>query len=328
MKIALLAMILLVFVSGCTVFDFGSDVIKINQARKEEGVKDVMEIGNVQTIPKSPVLPDQPLMLSMTLENKDKTKDASVVRVDLFDAPLLKSSEGALCNSRNKPCRASVCGSDACVLLPAEQKYISFDLLSPTENEIANIKQDINPRFTVNYDFKGETTLLIPVVNVEEVKKLQRQGKEVAIDSPHIVGSGPVKVNIETTQKFLLAGYGTTLLFTVEDVGNGDVLNSKIKKDDLSITFPGDISITSDTGPLFLFDCERGKSLDTPETEGRTCQNTREIDLFLGKSMPLRFELKAPEIGKPFESYQIKADVKYTYELRGSAAITVKPYGS
>lgn len=96
---------LLVVVSGCIALPnvFGNDVINIQQSTTQNGARDILIVKDVQTIPKSPLLPNQQLLMSLIVENKDRLKTAQNVRVDLFNAPLLRSVSNDP-NLNNKPC--------------------------------------------------------------------------------------------------------------------------------------------------------------------------------------------------------------------------------
>lgn len=94
-----LSLVVLVLISGCVGIPdvFGRDVISIQQSVVENGVRDVLVIKDIQTIPKSPLLPNQQIVLSFIVENRDKLKSSLAV-VDLFNAPTMRSVAGEPCN--------------------------------------------------------------------------------------------------------------------------------------------------------------------------------------------------------------------------------------
>src|SRR5437667_78525 len=87
-------------IAGCSNIQcvFGCDVVSVQTKTVENGVRDVIAIKDVQTIPKSPLLPDQGVLLSFIIENRDALRSADAY-VDLFNAPTMKSPDGKSCNS-------------------------------------------------------------------------------------------------------------------------------------------------------------------------------------------------------------------------------------
>lgn len=89
----------LVLISGCISIPdvFGRDVISIQQSVIENGVRDVIVVKSIETIPKSPLLPDQQMVMSFILENRDNLK-SSRAYVDLFNAPTMRDLFDRPCN--------------------------------------------------------------------------------------------------------------------------------------------------------------------------------------------------------------------------------------
>lgn len=347
-----LPILLLVFAAGCVnlpgLFP-GQDVINANPTSTEEGFRDVLIIKDISTIPKSPILPDQDILFSFTIENRDKDKKAENVVVDLFDAPLFKKG-AVLCNEQ-KVCKPDRCGSDSpCTILPGDQKQINFALKAPSKNELANLKSDIDLSFSVRYTFTGSTLFKTVIVNLEEIKARQRAGSAISLDIQEFFGSGPMKIDADLKgAPYILSPYSASITFTVKSLGDtsrGSLLNSRIPKSEtgkevFNITFPKELlnlqpqSTASPTDinakldvPAEYFTCrERGTSID--------CLNTQneEISLFKGESTQLLFRIKeTPDLenypGKPpFKSFDIKAELNYVYEVRDSAKVVVTPIG-
>jgi hypothetical protein len=108
--------LLLAFViiaSGCTGIPdlFGGDVINVQEKVVENGERDVIIVKGVQTIPASPLLPSQQIVLSFILENRDNLEDATAY-VDLFNAPTMREAcPGDSC----RPCNLYT-GSSSCTI--------------------------------------------------------------------------------------------------------------------------------------------------------------------------------------------------------------------
>ncbi|MBI2578623.1 MAG: hypothetical protein HYW26_02840 [Candidatus Aenigmarchaeota archaeon] len=257
MKFVLL-IIAVVFAAGCTsqLPTFGLDAISVNKEISIEGDRDVLAIRDKLTIPKSPILTDQSVQFSYVLENKDTAKKAENVRIDLFDAPLMKrkSSDGPLCNfgrdssgnfAESRSCFPNECKSrdgNACVLsdiLPGEQRQVTFDLFSPSQGQIAGLKTDLKMNFKVTYNFEGSTSFTVPVVNLEEITARQRAGDKIKVDVTKSIGSGPIQVDPELFgSSYILGGQSGTFFFVIKNKGKGNLPSSQVPKGGLCVYFP------------------------------------------------------------------------------------------
>ncbi|MBI2076098.1 MAG: hypothetical protein HYT72_02515 [Candidatus Aenigmarchaeota archaeon] len=360
--------LLLVFISGCVNLPgFGTDVINANPTSSEEGFRDVLVIKDISTIPRSPVLPEQDILFSFVIENRDKDKKAENVIVDLFDAPLFKSPTEKddkgnliLCNDGTKPCKPDRCGvASPCTILPGDQKQINFALKAPSKSELANLRSDIELSFSVRYAFTGSTLFKTVVVNLDEIKARQRAGNPISLDIPEFFGSGPMKIDAKLEgAPYILSPYGASITFTIKSLGDpsiGSLLNSKIPKTEVDangkvtkevfkIIFPKEL-MNLHTKTASITETDIKDKLDFPaeyftcteDSISIRCLNNykvdatgkyEEISLFKGESTPLFFRIKeTPAIREPFRSFDIKAELNYTYELRSSARITVMPIG-
>ena len=226
-----------IFVSGCASIPdvFGGDVIKVQTRSVEEGVKDSLVVSDILTIPSSPLLPDQEVVLSFIIENREKIRPVRNIRVDLFNAPGFKNPAGALCNSGIGVCRpegfecdsAGVCRLP--ILLPGEQRLVQYTLKAPSRQQIANIKTQARLDFKVIYDFDGTLNFVIPAVNKDEIIRRQREGQPISVVFDRSFSSGPVRIDVEPLGvKYLLARFETILLFSIRNVGSGTIVKSEI----------------------------------------------------------------------------------------------------
>ncbi len=63
---------------------------------------------------------------------------------------------------------------------------------------------------------------------------------------------------------------------------------------------------------------------DVPDKQ--VCWNYGPVDMIKGASIPLQFQLHAPGlVAEPSESYDIRIEIAYTYELRDSAQARIVP---
>lgn len=315
MRFALIFLVLcmLVLSAGCTQLPFvGQDVIKVSNPTSQDGPGDVLVIKNIDTLPHTPVVPGQKMILSFVVENTDTLRTANNVRISLYDAPLFKDGKDRYyCN--DQPCKSIEC-PDSCSILPGEQKLITFDLMAPSSDAIAGIITDATINFKVQYDFNTSTIYRVAVVNMDEIKLRQRAGETISIEAPQVYGSGPVRVNAELRgSPFILSEYEGSLIFTVKDTGSGTIENGKIKVNDFSITLPAGILNNEAQKEIF------------GECTSECINSKKELEIFKKSSIPLIFRIGSVKISEPFKTYDIRANVKYTYELRDSVKVSISP---
>lgn len=235
-----------IFVSGC-VFPgnfFGQDVLKIHTTTTTDGVADILTISDITTIPRSPLLPEREVLLSFVVKNNDLIRSVRQVTIDLFDAPLFKDKKtGVICNAifssgRLQPCQANPdntgrggrCSiSEDCPILPGAEEQALFSLITFSQDEIANVKQDTHLNFKVNYNFDSSLTYSLPVVNMEEIIKRQRAGQSTDIVISKTHSSGPAQIDVELLgAPYVLAESPATLVFKLRNTGSGTIKNSNI----------------------------------------------------------------------------------------------------
>ncbi|MDI6721604.1 MAG: hypothetical protein QMD85_04390 [Candidatus Aenigmarchaeota archaeon] len=228
-----------------------------------------------------------------------------------------------------------------CLMLPGEQRPINFYLKTPTEQEIVGIKTEPVLDYRVLYDFESNSLFVMPVIDMEEIIKSQRSNDKINLDIIKSHGSGPVKTDMELYgTKYMLSGQSATLIFKISNIGRGNVLNSQIEKKSFILKMPADI--IGNAGKLVMPDGETFEPATEREKTGIRfkcgwkdaeiyCSNIEPIEMYKDQTRgSLRFEItKVANINQPFKSFEIKASVvKYTYELRGSQEITIKPFES
>lgn len=239
-------LIVIIFISGC----IGSDTVQSTIKTDEQGFKDVLTVNGIETIPKSPLLPDQDFTLFFTLENLDDEENIKDVEVKLFNPSVFKdqngnSCAGGLCKTENNLCDSS----KKCNLLPFEQKQIQFLLSAPSGDEIADIKLETGIDFSVDYTYTANTFFEIPVVTLNEIEQRQRAGQTLSITGNKIKTSGPIQIEAEIRgSQYVLAGQDANFIFTIINEGDdrrGNLYESEIKANTMTIEFPA-VFFTSD----------------------------------------------------------------------------------
>lgn len=327
MKKALLGILLVALATGCTGLSgvFGGDILKIKTNIIQEGQKDILVIKDAATIPKSPMLPDQEFVFSFLLENVDKKEHAELALVELFNAPTVKNKGRELCN--NVP--AGNCVPDNCgpgkeceTVLPGEQIPVSFELITPTEDEIVKIKTTPTLDYRVKYGFTSSSLFIMPSVDMDEIRKRQISNDKISLEMTKSYGTGPVKVDMELFgTPYILSGHDATLIFRITNNGRGEVEGSVIPP----YNFVAQIPYSLAEGEVTVPDAKRFSCTNTGVFI--ECANTEPIQLYKDQTRgSIMFKFRTTDIDVPFLSYEIRASAAYTYELRGTQEITVKPF--
>jgi len=303
---------MIIFLSGCN-----GEIIQTEEIETELGFRDVLVIDDITTIPNSPIISDINVELSFIIENKDTEKKAEGVTVELFDAPFFKNKNGELCNSATNACKPDECDvGDPCTIFPHGKKQISFSLKAPSADELGMLETDVALQLRVNYEFEGSLLYTTKVIDMEEIKTRQRAGESETLVISKDLGSGPIQIYVEVLgAPYIISGSSGTLLFTVKDMGtNGFLKNSKILENKLTVEFPEGVGTIEADG----FKCKGGYN----------CENSDEIELFGGESATLYFRILDVELaeGIPYQSFPVKVNVPYTYELRDSIDVKIKPH--
>ncbi len=357
-----LALVSVVLVSGCTIPGnfFGNDVVSVQTKTIENGARDVIVVKDIGTIPTSPMLPDQEVLLSFIVANVDNQRSADLY-VDLFNAPLMKSRTGMSCNEYAPVSTARNCVpvdncaiGVGCSVLAGEEKPVTFNLRTPSETDIKSIKTDVKLNFKTVYSFKGSLNFMLPVVNMEEIVKRQRAGEKTDLTMTKSYSSGPVMIDAEIQgAPYIISNLGSisqnpesTIFFKIRNRGSGNIVNSQIENSMMTITFPQEfyvvpeaaastagISLSSGYFANDKFSC-------TSTTQGTVCRNDRIVQKATGKDdlglIPLYKDESRSNIGfkvrmkdpllEPFRTFTITADVNYEYEIRSSVDITINPF--
>ena len=376
--------LVVVLISGCTALGglFGGDVINVQQSTVQNGIQDVVVVKDMLTIPKSPLLPDQQLTLSFIVENKDKLMNVKNVRIDMFNAPTIRNSGGTLCNlyvasgytpcainvgtcvgaeppppnvqvtpSQQRYCMPDQCGSGganepaACVILPGEEKPITFTLMTPSSADIKNIKTETKINFKATYEFDGSLNYIVSAISADEILKRQRSGDKATLFTTKSYGSGPVQIDVELQgAPYILSGNNpinpdqpeTVMFFTIQNRGSGTLVNSQIDSGKMQIIFPPELEIVNGKYS------EQFLCTDITDINGQRtlCTNTGNVDstgkkvsdgvipLYKDQSRSsLRFTVKLKQpLNEPFRSLQITSTVNYNYELRDYVDLTINPF--
>ncbi len=225
----------IVAISGCTIPSdlFGKREIKVDVKTTEEGFRDILVLKDIKTIPTSPVLPDQQMILTFIIENRDKEKVARDVKAVIFDSSAFRQIG-----------LADQCYDDShkCTILPGEQKMITFNLRAPTMTQTGGVKISQRISFRVEYVYTGATLQDVLVVKLDEIISRMRQGETISLKKEDVHGSGPLQIMAGIKgAEYTLPDLDATFEFTIMSKGDksqGSVRDSRIGPRGFSITFP------------------------------------------------------------------------------------------
>ncbi|MBI4896676.1 MAG: hypothetical protein HY832_03980 [Candidatus Aenigmarchaeota archaeon] len=329
-----LLLVCILLVSACTTLQgtVGSDVIKVQSTETYIGVKDLLSIGEIKTIPKSPVPPNTPIALSFILQNNDDTVPLEKVKKNLFDAPgfsgVTADNTKTLCNSNPDNCfpRDNMCTDRGgfCIILPLEQKEIIYNLTTPSTAVIKSVGSEVTLSFLASYEVESSSQFVFPVVDFEEIKKQQAGSSTVTVPASATHGRGPLVVDMEVVgSPYVLSTYPGRLAFRVRNAGGGEVVSCGTSTEcpglrgrtvKMQIEFPKGMTVTPPTGFTSVGDymyenIDRDITFVNKESAGSIIFPFDPINI----------------AGKPFISEPIKVTLTYFYEIRGSAPIRIQP---
>jgi len=308
---------------------FGSEVIKPTVTTIVTGVTDVVAIEGVQTLPSGSILPDQSVRLFMNIVSKDTDplKPVKNTVVQLYDASVFKNPR------TNQLCNVVGCQPDSPLsptLQAGETKSIVFSLKAPTTAEIANIITRATLSWLVRYDYTAKTNYDILLVSEQEILRLQQLGQTLSAPVQNIQGAGPVKIDVTMPITFAMVatpGAGSTtspdivVSFKLRNAGSGFLKDNKIRGSEFTIEFPN-IGLVVDRPSQFdaCSSTAQGSIVCTSSAQG-------DIEFFKKETIPLQFKIRPYPLpyDVPHRTFTVKATVDYTYELRGSVTLEIKP---
>jgi len=321
--IVLITLIAAVAIAGCVgqfpgLPGFGSDVIKPSLTTSIAGVADIVTVENVQTLPSSPFFTDQVMRLTMNVVSKetDVLRTISNVYVSLYDASVLKDKEGGeFCNAKVGGC-APEPPLPPYILRASETKAITFMLKAPSASEIAGIITTAMLNWLVKYDYSSTTSYDILTVSESEITRLQQQGQTLSVPLQNIQSAGPIKVDVSLGSAFTTPLQNAYITVKLRNIGSGFQTGNKISAGKLTVDFsnvPLDQIVSVPDN--FAEKCDN-----------LICTNTKDIEMFKKESVPLLFVIRTKlNEGTPHHTSTITASVNYTYELRGSTTVEIRP---
>ena len=297
----LFLLILLIFISGC----LGRQKEGGNQTVPEgedEALK--FEIGSPGKEPEEEfeVYPNQIFKLQVRLLNQvnDDIRNVYFKITDPYGLHL-KTLD---CGEVGQPKDNYTCFYD--VINRWTEKKIDIIFKTPSEEEIA-IERNLKPEFTLTYDFSGETSFYIPILDEKEksteAKMMLKQTK------------GPIHLNIERSgegEEWEMEGNVFAILVKFEDVFNPKS-QITIDKKSFELKLKNNLKANiSDFGPCDFEISNNGTVLRLKE------------NITLPMQVPLLCTLKAGEVETGWEYGIVEASYEYTYKVVKTLLVKVK----
>ncbi|OGI12193.1 hypothetical protein A3K64_02570 [Candidatus Micrarchaeota archaeon RBG_16_36_9] len=295
-KIILSSLILVLLVSGCSLFPTSGTQVK-------ELPPDVISIQNITVLPSTSVRERDQFSIYFDLLNQDEFNENSVT-YNIYDTGLCTWTGGDP-GSKNGTIDQ---------IYPLETRQIEWNFQAPSKEEIANLRITCPIRFRFDFSYKAKSQIDLLVINSDHMKEIQRSGKTVTFSPTINVGRGPIKIYFDFgTSLPVKNNSDLTIYVKVEDKGTG--LLRQINAGNFIITFPPEFTVNDDACPYFL--C-------TDSSSGRVCTN-EVIPIISKKSLDIRCSgIKTPDVNIE-KTYFISAVLDYDYYVTGESDVEVKP---
>ena len=202
-------LLLIIFISGCV-----EQNGEITPEYNDEALKVQIELTDR-------VLPSQGVNMKVYLTNQveNEVKDVYFRVTDFYGLNLISQ----ICPENNAIPQSecgfgiSMCGCGSFNVQSLDEEEIEFRFKVPSQEEISRIGRELEPEFTLEYYYEGETTYFIPIIGPSE--------KSTSAKSELIQTKGPIHVDIDrgftsSSNDWERQGSGFSIVVDVKDVVN------------------------------------------------------------------------------------------------------------
>jgi len=296
--------LLMIFISGCVEQDG-----EIIPEYKDEALKMEIEVTGK-------VLPSQAINMKVYLTNqvRDDIENVEFRITDFYGLVLVSQ----ICPENNVITNCGFistnCGCGPFDVQTLDEEEMSFVFRVPSQEEVARIGRELQPEFTLEYDYHGETTYFIPIINVDE--------KSTSAKPQLIQTKGPIHVDIDrgftsSTGAWEIEGGGFSIVMWVKDVVNhkNELVIYDLDEDKGKDVFKVDLT-------NLIFDPNTRLACDFDKTSFEP-----NLDIELPMDVPLVCALvgKFPSQPAPPWVYgQVKMNYKYRYKMVEAKSIKVE----
>lgn len=284
--------LIIIFISGCVKQD-GEFVPEYY----DEALKMETEVSGE-------VLPEQAINMRIHLTNQVEHEVTNVeLRITDFYGLKLRSQ---VCpeNKQISDCGfiSTICGCGLFDIQSLDDEEINFVFQVPSKDEIARIGRELEPEITLSYDYRGETTFLIPILGPNE--------RYTSAKAQLVQTTGPIHVEIErgftqSSDPWERSGSGFSIVVRVKDV-----INSK-----------NEMTIYKDNFDVSLTNLER-------KTEYGHCDFDASMSPDKNITLPMKTPLVCAIVGNsgdaPWVYGQVRANYDYRYKVVETKSIKVE----
>ncbi|MDD5416381.1 MAG: hypothetical protein PHU12_00200 [Candidatus Aenigmarchaeota archaeon] len=351
--IPVIAILLVVTVSGCVDFPGFSSLFGTNQQTVEQS-PDIIIMKDVNVIPNPPIMAGNDFSLTFILKNQDMSGQ-EIKNVDLklynwgvcepkytddqinFYPDGWEEKEGYWINTFDE-------------MTSQEEQLIELEFTAPSNERIGKLSADCPIKWEVSYDFSAISQDDFAVISRERNKELAKAGLTwEGSDQPEYVGIGPVKLYYRfNTPMPVQSGSSIQFALWAEDRGVG--IYPKILANTMFIKVPKEwVSSDFDTANA---SCKGGFEVLTSEqlTTGTlpnsatayaiadvgvdkddyvTYTNYKDISFINRKTPEIICSFTAPDLdtaGVPEKTYLFSANVTdYNYKVLEDQTVNIKP---
>lgn len=310
-----------VFVSGCVE---GGDLQSIfssltGQQETVVAPKDVLLIQDIQVIPSPPITAstgsiDSTFTLTFQVVNigeaQEGSKEADLVKVYGYDWGRCEPRD-AIVNDMIQGLQGQET-SDISIFPGGGAEIVQWEFKAPTNEDLGRMEGKCPIRFKLQYQFDAHTTSDIAVVSKQRLIEASRAGQTISVTPVQTQSRGPIKISVNyDTKQPVAEDLVIPVIIKVHDVGSG--MYEKVPNGILEVDFP----FPDDWVTCYNFDME---------PDSGKWKNQKEIPLIKGETPIIRCDINTQNINiEDIKTYNIRADMTYTYTLYGEKDVTIKP---
>lgn len=357
--IPVVAILLVIFVSGCVGFEGFSSLFGGPTQATVEQTPDIMITKDVRVIPTPPILADSDFTVLFTLKNQDMSQDIENVNVKLYDwgicNPVVNAGVPDFLPNPN-----DWINGDGYFTMPFdeffgnEEKVIELNFKAPDNARIGNIEADCPIKWEVNYTFDAVSQDDFIVISKDRKRELDVANQAWSgTNQPQYVGIGPIKIYYDFKTPLPVQS-NSSIQFGLTVVDKGTGIYSKIKKNTMFIKVPQEwLENTEDATEACTTGFQLiGKEATTAPTTGTympvrgvgpttdaiyaaiedgyaVYTNSKDINIYQRESPEIICRFRAPDLDTaniPEKSYFFSTNITdYAYRLVGDQSIHIKP---
>jgi len=311
--LSILGLALIVFVSGC-VEGQGLQSLFGSFGETKTAPSDVLLVDSMSVVPNPPITANSNFTIMFQVKNvgsaEEGTKEAKNVEVNLYDWGECKPTDTII---------SGIGGSvvnDLNTIYPGGAEIVEWDFKAPTNQELGNMEGTCPIRFKVNYDYSAYTTSDLVLVSEKRLKQAAKSGETLTANPLQTQSRGPLKITIDVqADQPVRSDLTIPVIISVKDTGSG--LYQYVPNDtdkSLIVKFPKDFDVSCD------------KMKETGQDNNKVIfKNNVKLDLIKGKSVPVRCDLTFNGNIEDMKTFNIIAEMNYTYPLYGDLEVRVKP---